>query len=349
MSMPKPVTLRDVAKVAGVSTSTVSKVLNGGGRVAPSTRTRIEEAADRLDFRPNALAQSFARGKSQTIGVLTQNASGTFTMPVLIGVNTAGSANEMATLLYDYHGDSAELAESVRRLKARHIDALVVIGDGFRSTLPSLSAAFSVPVVYVFGVSADRSDASFLPDSVMAGHLAGEHLIDIGRTRIAHITAADDLAATDRAKGLREVLDQHGLPLALGRPLTGDWSRQWGATAARQLLAESSDVDGLFCGNDHIAVGAYAVLRQAGMRIPEDIAIVGFDHFSMLSDDQSRVLTTIDPNLRELGAAAVSYAIEAANGEVQGGIHSHPCTLVVGESTVSRDVDAADNLINFLP
>jgi LacI family transcriptional regulator len=348
LSVGKPVTLRDVAKVSGVSPSTVSRVLNGGGRVSPDTRARIEEAADRLDFRPNALAQFFARGKSHTIGMLTQNALGTFAMPVLIGVNTASSAQDMATLMYDYQGDAHTLAESVRKLNARHIDALLVVGDGFGSTMPSLSASFSVPVVYVFGMSADTADTSFLPDSVMAGNLAGEHLISIGRTRIAHITAAHDLAARDRARGLRDALDVAGLSLVLDQPLTGDWSRQWGAAAARRLLAEAGQVDGIFCANDQIAIGAYTVLRDAGVRIPEDIAIVGFDHWSRLSDSQSRVLTTIDPNLRELGATAVDYALRAINGHSEPGIHSHACTLVIGDSTVGADAGSADNLDKYL-
>jgi LacI family transcriptional regulator len=325
----------------------VSKVLNGGGRASAETRKRIEEAADRLDFRPNALAQFFARGKSQTIGVLAQNASGTFAMSVLIGINTASSDHDMATLTYDFKFDARLLAESVRKLKARHIDALLVVGDGFGSTIPSLSAQFAVPVVYVFGISADPQDSSFLPDSVGAGTLAARHLIEIGRTRIAHITAAHDLAANDRERGLLLGLEEAGLQLALGESLRGNWSRQWGAEAAVRILESSEPVDAIFCGNDQIAIGAYTVLRDRGKRVPEDIAIIGFDNWSQLSANPDRLLTTIDPDLTGLGRVATGAVLDALDGQLSPGIHTHECSLILGESTVGVSAHRGENLDRY--
>lgn len=226
------VTLSDVAAVAGVSLSTASRALNGGGRVSTATRSRIAEAARRLDFRPNALAQSFALGRSRTIGILAQNARGAFTEPVLVGAVAHLGSREQACLLYDTGFDPDTMAESVRRLLARRVDGLLVLGDGLRAGMRSVTAEFSVPVAYAFGLTDREGDSCYVPDSRMAGRLAGEHLLSLGRRRIAHITGdAADTAATGREQGLLAALADAGLPPAADT-LRGDWSRAWGPPPA---------------------------------------------------------------------------------------------------------------------
>lgn len=342
------VTLSDVAAVAGVSVSTVSKVLNGRGRVAATTSTRIHEAAQRLDFRPNALAQSFALGRSQTIGVLANDAPGTFTMLVLVGASTALGQADMAALMYDARRDPAVLAEHVRKLQARRIDGLLVLGDGPGAPLRSVSNGFTVPTVYAYGLSDDVRDVSFLPNALMAGRLAGQHLIDLGRTQIAHITAENDLAATDRTIGVTAVLADSGLTLALGAPLRGTWTRHWGARAAHALLEHGESVDGIVCGNDEIAFGVYTVLRRAGVAVPDDIAIVGMDNTESRFQ-APRLLTTIDPNLEALGVSAASFLLQAlAGGDYEPGVHRQDCSLIVGESTMGPGPDLVPDDERFL-
>jgi len=331
----KPVSLRDVAAVAGVSASTASRVLNGQGRVSDATRQRIVEAAERLDFQPNALARSLVSGRSHTIGVLAVNAPGAFVMPVLTGATTRLGEHDLSALIYDSHLDRDLLAATVRKLRARRIDGLLVLGDGSRSGMRSVSEGFAVPVVYAYGVSDDAQDASFLHDGRLAGQIAGEHLLSLGRRRIAHITAWDyDLSARARAEGLSSALDAAGVELVLGHPLHGDWSRQWGVRAAQELLASGAPFDAVFCGNDEIALGVYSVLRDAGLRVPGDVALVGMDNMSGMLGHADTLLTTIDPRLNALGAAAADYLVAAIDGgPYEGGLHSVPCTLVLGEST----------------
>ena len=331
----KAVSLRDVAAVAGVSTSTASKALRGQGKLSEETRHRVLAAAERLDFQPNALGQFLAQGRSATIGILAENAPGAFTMPVLTGATTAFGERDLSVLVYDSHLDRTVLAATVRKLKARKIDGLLVIGDGTGSDMHSISDGFTVPVVYAYGVSDDPADASFMHDGFLAGRLAGEHLVHQGRTRIAHITAATtDLSAVARADGLRAALDDAGLPLVLGRPLHGDWTRAWGVHAATQLLASGEQVDAVFCGNDTIAGGVQQVLRDAGRSVPDDVAIVGMDNLSGLSGQPDGSLTTIDPRLRELGAIAARYLADAIEGgPYEGGLHAIPCVLLPGESS----------------
>ncbi len=334
----KAVSLRDVAAVAGVSVSTASKVLRGQGKASESTRQRILAAAERLDFQPNALGQFLARGRSATIGILAENAPGAFTMPILTGATTALGERDLSVLVYDWHLDRTVLAATVRKLKARKIDGLLVIGDGTGSDMHSISEGFAVPVVYVFGVSDDPQDPSFMHDGRLAGRLAGEHLLAAGRTRIAHISAAaSDLSAAARAEGLREVLDDAGRRLVLGAPLAGDWTREWGIRAARRLLDSGEPFDGVFCGNDAIAEGVEEVLREAGRRVPEDVAIVGMDNVTGLMGQPDGRLTTIDPHLTRLGEVAARYLADGIDGgELVGGVHTVPCTLIPGESTGAR-------------
>lgn len=327
------ITLSDVAAEAGVDLSTASRALRGEGRVAAATRQRILDAAARLDFRPDARAQFLATGISKTVGVLTLDAPDTFTMPVLAGVNRALGERDVATLLYDVHFDPETLTESVRKLHARRIDGLLVLGTGLMTPIASITEGFDIPVGYVFGRSDDPADVCFLPDGVQAGRLAGQHLIDLGRTRIAHITAGRDFSAGERAEGLRQVLDEAGLPLALGAPLEGDWQRSWGVEAARRILDRRDEIDAIFCGNDQIALGVYGVLREAGLRVPDDIALVGYDNWERMTGTDHNLLTTIEPDLLGLGFAAATHIDQARAGEVAPGVHYQPCSLVLGETT----------------
>ena len=343
--MAKPVTLSDVAAAANVDMSTASRVLRGTGRVSPATRQRILDVASSLDFRPNAQAQFLAQGISKTVGVLTMNAPDIFAMPVLAGLNTEFGLRDVATLLYDAGLDDDALRENVRKLHARRIDGLLVLGSGLMDPIRSFSAEFDVPVVYAFGTSDSRDDAIFIPDGVMAGRMAAQHLIDIGRRRIAHVTAARDIAAIERAEGLRQVLAENDLEMALGAPLEGDWLRRWGAQAAQRILDSGEQVDAIFCGNDQIALGVYEVLRGAGVSIPDDIALVGMDNWEGMVGSGDNLLTTVDPNLIGVGRAAAEYLNVVTIDDYEGGVRHVPCSLVLGETTMgggsrrSSDVD----------
>lgn len=328
-------TLHDVARAAGVSTSTASRVLNGTGRASSQTRARVLETAERLNFRPDALARFFATGKSSTIGLLSRTEPGSFTMPVLIGAQHALGSHDLAALMYYSNRQTARFEEDLHKLQARRVDGVIFFGNSPDETYPSISSAIPAPVVYVFARSDDVRDISLVPDGLMAGRLAGEHLVGLGRRHIAHITAGAHVRAViERAAGLCSVLESAGLALALGRPLYGNWLHHWGFTATQEILASGSPIDAIFCANDQIALGAHRALQTAGVHVPDDIAIIGYDHWSRLHGAPDPFLTTIDPNLSDLGSEAVDYLIGAIDGEPSGGLHTHPCILVPGYSTL---------------
>jgi LacI family transcriptional regulator len=306
------ITLSDVAAEAGVSLSTASKALNGTDRISEATRQHVRLTADRLGFRHNALARSFARGRSQTIGVLTHRASNPFTRVVLATAATELGRKEQAILLYDARIDEHDVAESILQLRARHIDGVIVIGTGTSFPTPSLTSRFDVPVVYAFTFTEDPDDVTITSDDTAIGRLAVNHLLSIGRRRIAHITAEPhDHAVRRRAAGAEQVLTDAGLAWATA-PRFGRWREGWGAEAAAQVLAETPDVDAIFCGNDAIARGVERVVRASGRDVPGDVALIGVDNWEQLMHDQrvTHHLTTIDVGLDEIGRLVAERLLE---------------------------------------
>jgi LacI family transcriptional regulator len=327
------VTLSDVAQRAGVSLATASKALNARDEVAPATRRRVIMAADELSFHPNVLARGLISGNTRTIGLLTDELSAArFTIPVLLGAENALGNEQMSVLLCDARGDAIRRRHYIRTLLARQVDGFIVLGDA-NEIRPSLTADIPVPVVYVFCESDDPGDVSIVADDAGGARLAAEHLVSLGRRRIAHITGDPTYrAARDRAAATREVLDAAGLPLA-GEPMFGQWSQRWGRHAATVLLAGHPDVDAIFCGSDQIAYGVTEALRDLGRSIPDDIAVIGYDNWEVIAAECRPPLTTVDLNLEQLGASAVRHLFAALDGARTSGVIREPGRLIVREST----------------
>ncbi|HKS98964.1 MAG TPA: LacI family DNA-binding transcriptional regulator [Rugosimonospora sp.] len=331
---PQSVTLSDVARRAGVSVATASKALNKRGEVAPETRNRVLRAADELSFQPNALARGLISGRTGTIGLLTNDLAGRFAIPVLLGAENALGNEQMSVLLCDARGDAIRRAHYIRTLLARKIDGLIVLGET-NDVCASLTADIPVPVVYVYAESDDPEDVSIVADDRGGGRLVAEHLIALGRRHIGHIAGEQVYrAARERAAGLAETLEEHGLPL-VGGVRYGEWTQHWGRNAAHMLLTAHPEVDAIFCGSDQIAVGVADTIRDLGKRVPEDIALVGYDNWEVFAAECRPPLTTVDLNLQQLGAAAVNHLLGALDGQRTPCVVKLPGRLVLRDSTSS--------------
>ncbi|WP_203743993.1 LacI family DNA-binding transcriptional regulator [Catellatospora bangladeshensis] len=327
------VTLTDVARLAGVSVATASKALNARGEVAPDTRLRVLQAANQLSFQPNVLARGLISGRTRTIGLLTDELGGRFSIPILLGAENALGNEQMSVLLCDARGDAIRRQHYIRTLLARQVDGFIILGDS-NDLRPSLSRDIPVPVVYVYGQSTDPGDLSVLADDEGGARLAMEHLVGLRRRHIAHITGPQSYrAARDRVTGLQAVLAEAGLSLVGGEPLYGEWSQRWGRHAARMLITAHPEIDAIFCGNDQIAAGAAQALQEHGCRIPDDVAVIGYDNWEEMAADCRPPLTTVDLNLEQLGATAVMHLFSALDGTPSSGVIRQPCRLVVREST----------------
>ncbi|MFD9700357.1 LacI family DNA-binding transcriptional regulator [Lentzea sp. NPDC059081] len=326
------VTLGDVARLAGVSIATASKAINDRGEVATGTRARVLRAAAELSFQPNVLAQGLVAGRTRAIGLLTDELDGRFAIPILLGAENALSDQEMSVLLCDTRGDAIRRNHYIRTLLARQVDGFIVVGDD-NDVRASLTADLPVPAVYVYCRSTNPADLSLVSDDEGGARLAVEHLVALRRKHIAHITGPQSYrAARDRATAVAAVLATHGLAPA-GQVLHGEWSQRWGRHAARLLVATAPETDAIFCGNDQIASGVVQALTALGRRVPDDIAVVGYDNWEIFAADCAPPLTTVDLNLEQLGTNAVAHLFAALDGASSSGVVRQPCRLVVREST----------------
>jgi LacI family transcriptional regulator len=316
-----------------VSVATASKAINNREQVRAETRQRVLDAAERLAFSPNPLARSLFAGSTGTVGLLTSDLIGRFSLPILMGAEDAFGAGRTSVFLCDARGDAIRERHHVEALLARRVDGLIVVGSR-TDPRPSLGHDLPVPVVYVYAPSEDPTDLSLVCDNVEAGAIAARHLLAMGRRRIAHIGGDPSYAATtDRAAGIAAALAETGVELA-AEPLYGEWSQGWGLTAAQAVLALDADIDALLCGSDQIARGALEALRELGRRVPDDIAVMGFDNWDVMIDGSRPRLTSVDMNLEQLGRTAARCLFKAIGGDPQGcGIEQFPCRLVPREST----------------
>ncbi|HEY3010045.1 MAG TPA: LacI family DNA-binding transcriptional regulator [Micromonosporaceae bacterium] len=327
-------TINDVAGLAGVSPGTASKALNGRGQLRTETRKRVVAAAEKLGFHVNLLARNLLEGRTYTVGVLTTDSFGRFTIPVMLGAEDALGAGQISVLLCDGRGDRIREQHYVRTLLGRRVDGIIVTG---RTTdpRPSLGRDLPIPVVYARARSDDPDDLSLLHDDQQGARLAIRHLLGTGRRRIAHITGPErHLAARDRAAGTRAALEAAGERLVLDQPLWGEWSERWGREAATMLMRSGEKFDGIFCGSDQIARGVADALREAGRRVPEEVGLVGVDNWEVMAEGCRPPLTTIDLNLTELGHAAATKLLRAIEGHpLEKGVQLMPCRLVTRHST----------------
>ena len=331
----RPVTLRDVAQLAGVSIATASKALNNQPQVRATTRDRVVRAAERLAFSPNTFAQSLITQRSGTVGLLTSDLEGRFSIPILMGAEDAFGSDQTSVFLCDARGDSIREKHHLRALLTRRVDGLIVVGAR-PDARPSLGRGLPVPVIYAYAPSEDPADLSLVTDNVGGGRLAVDHLIRHGRRRIAHITGdATYGAAQDRATGALDRLAEEGLELAGDQVWFGDWSEAWGRGATRLLLQRAPDVDAIFAGSDEIARGVLDVLHQEKLDVPSRVAVIGFDNWNILAANARPPLSTIDMNLEQLGRLAAQRLFAAISGTLGSGTETIGCRLVTRGSTAS--------------
>lgn len=329
----KPVTIAQVASHAGVSLSTVSKALNGRGQLRDETRRRVLASADELGFQPNLVARSLLSGLTYTVGILTTDSIGRFTIPLLTGAEDALGAGEMAMILCESRGDPIREQYYLKSLLARRVDGIIVTGKS-SDKRRSFGRSLPVPVVYALAESDNPEDLSLLHDDEQGARLAIEHLLGTGRRKIAHVTGPErSTASLNRQAGTLGALHENGTELVTPT-LFGDWSERWGREAADRLIQSGIAFDGVFCGSDQIARGLVDGLTGTGIRVPDDVGVAGVDNWSVMVDASRPPLTSIDLNLHELGHTAASRLLRAIEGHpMRQGVEKLPCTLVPRRST----------------
>ena len=320
----------DVARLAGVSHQTVSRVVNNLPNVRPATRQRVEDAIKQLRYRPSTAARSLVTRRTRTIGLITTGAPDYGPSSTLLGFNEAArKARYVVSISSMLETDVASMRQSVDLLLSQNVEALVLIA-AHRGALEAIQGIdLGVPLVAVES-SGRLGFHSVSIDQFQGAYAATTHLVELGHRDILHLAGPlDSMDATERVRGWRAALSEHGL--VAHEPLVGDWSPASGYRLGREL-AEARGFTALFASNDQMALGAMHAFGQAGISIPGDVSVIGFDDIPE-AEHFSPPLTTIRQDFSELGRTVMSTLLELIlDGTLEEAPHPAP-QLVVREST----------------
>lgn len=304
-------TIRDVARLAGVSVASVSRALNGLSNVRPEMRARVEAAARELHFMPHAGARSLSLSKAHAVGVVLPDLHGEFFSEVLRGIDSGAHARGYQLLLSNMRGDPETARQAFAAMRGR-VDGLIVMA-------PTLSRAEidgmippSTPAVFVNSViNPDRM--MVVVDNVAGAYAATRHLLDLGRRRILHIRGpVGNIDAEEREIGYRRAVAE-AANAGAAKVVAGNFTEDSGACAVQTLIEAGNEVEAIFAANDAMAFGAIRALGEAGRRVPDDVAIVGFDDVPAA---RHTALTTMQVNMAEIGVRCAERVIDAIEGRV---------------------------------
>jgi LacI family transcriptional regulator len=325
------VTLDEVADAAGVSPSTVSRVLNGSARVSDAKRRAVEETVARLNFQLNPVARGLARGRSMSIGVVAQAVDSPFYGEAMRGVEEALEGSGFMPLFISGHWSEQVEARCLQLLQARRVDGVILL-HGRLGDAELLQIAQRVPVVVAGRRLQGPQLLSFSGNDFDGAVMATQHLLSLGHREIAHLSGpANHPDALERLAGYRRALEQAGLAFDPGRVVAGQLSEASGEVAMQQLLDRGVRFTAVFSANDQMAFGAQLALRRRGLQVPQDVSLVGFDDLC-ISAFMAPPLTTVRQSARDIGRVAVEGMRALIDG-LEPVISLPPPQLVVREST----------------
>ncbi len=323
MASSKRVNIDSVARAAGVSAQTVSRVVNDRPDVSPATRARIKALMREMGYQPSAIARSLASHRIRTLGLITSDFSDYFFTQVIVGAEQEAREHGYLFMLGSPALNSQDEPEYIRLFSEQHVAGFLFARAGSEpddQRFVELNQS-GVPIVIVPGnyhISSEQL-AVVDVDNRMGGLNAARHLLDAGHKRFAMIEGpAGWKSVNDRSAGFRLELEAQGISLSNQLVSNGDWSYSSGHQAMRQLLERGESFTALFVHNDQMAIGAMRALRETGKRIPKDVAIVGYDDIPA-SEYADPPLTTVRQPMREVGTVAARLLIQKIEQNDQSG------------------------------
>ncbi|MBM7590791.1 catabolite control protein A [Brevibacillus fulvus] len=335
-----PVTIYDVAREAGVSMATVSRVVNGNPNVKPTTRKKVMAAIERLGYRPNAVARGLASKKTTTVGVIIPDISSLFYSELARGIEDIATMYKYNIILCNSDQRLEKELQLINTLLEKQVDGLLFMGADIKEDHLDTFSTASVPIV----LAATRDPDSLLP-SVTINHFqaaydATQTLIERGHKRIAMIASppSDPLAGLLRFEGYKQALHDAGLPLHDELVTGGNYFYQSGLNAMNSFLQLAEPPTAVFATSDEMAVGAIHAVQDAGLRVPDDIEVIGYDNIRLAEMVRPRLTTVVQP-MYDIGAVAMRLLTKYMNNEhVDDHVVQLPHRIEFRESTRTENV-----------
>lgn len=328
------VTILDIAREAGVSPSTVSRVLNGTVPVAEDKREAVLAIARKLHYQPNVVAQGLVLGRTQAIGILTQSIASPFYGEVLLGIEQGLARSGYQPIIASGNWRTDDEVAALDVLSARRVDALIVFA-GVLTDQHLCEVAQTMPLIVIGRLVAGIEQHCLYVDNFKAAEEATQLLISLGHRRIAHIAGPDiQQDATDRCAGYRQALTALGLPIDEQLIIQGDYTEQSGLMAAQALLSRGLLFTAIFAANDQMAAGARLALYRHNLRVPDDVSLIGFDD-QPSSAYSIPPLTTVRQPTHAIGQAAARAVLQLLDKQILQ-LPMLTTELVIRESTSRR-------------
>lgn len=326
------VTIKDVARLAGVSVATVSRVLNASAPVRAETRTRVLDVARELRFAPNSAARSLSRRRAGALGVILPDIYGEFFSELLRGIDQEAQRAGHSLLVSSSHHDSRGIGNALRAMRGR-VDGLLVMAPDVAAAVLAELLPGGLPTVLLNGAAVDADVHAITVDNYGGAYAMTRHLLSLGHRRIAFLAgAAHNADAGARERGHRAALREAGMQVDPTLFVRGDFTEDGGWTGASALMALESPPSAIFAANDAMAVGALSALREAGIEVPTGVAVVGFDDIPV-ARFLNPPLTSVRVGIAALGARAAALLLHALAERSPPGTPPHrdvlPTELVV--------------------
>jgi DNA-binding LacI/PurR family transcriptional regulator len=311
------VTIKDIAKAAGVSHSTVSRALNNHQAISEATRERIKELAQQMGYVPNATARGLKTNRTHALGAILQEIDDPFWSEVLDGVDSILHPGGYSLFVASTHNDKQREKEVVHAMVQRGVDGVLLLSPQFREEQCHFLNSYDLPMVMVNNEGAGECQFIIYNDDVYGARLITKHLIDLGHTRLAYLGKRGSASNRNRMRGFFAEMQAARLPVddryifhtSTANPIGG-------RDGAEYLLALDEIPSGIVCYNDFLAIGVYNYLQEKGLRIPQDVSVTGFDNISIAAY-LSPPLTTLHQYKFELGEGAARMMLEVLSDQHQ--------------------------------
>jgi DNA-binding LacI/PurR family transcriptional regulator len=331
----RPASIKDIARVAGVSHSTVSRALQRSPLVNRATADEIERIAHDLGYRASAVARGLVTRKTRTIGVVVTTISDPFVAEVVSGIELAANDGGYSIFLAESNADPTREKNVVHSFAERRVDGIVVTSSRVGALYTPLLSEMMVPIVLINNQHPGQFVHSVMIENLAASREATHHLIGLGHARIAYVGDQNGYQSdTERFAGYREALEQAGLPFLPEMVEHGDGKPEGGVLAMEKLLRLPNAPTAVFCYNDLTALGVLRTIHAHQLRVPADISLIGFDDLFFASYTHPQ-LTTVRQPMRRMGRMAMESLLKLMAGEELAEAVKVPAELMIRESTAA--------------